>query len=482
MGSVEQKLIAKIMKYFLLILFFYCTLFSIVAQNSMIDGFAPTYKGQKISLYAYADYISNTEIPVAVETINDSGLFNFSFQTSEIKRVVLRCGKQKANMYIEPTHNYKILFPARDTIRFVNPNIEQQVELTFAVTDTTEINSLIIDYNRQFEIFWENNFQYFVQKKSRSRLDTFELQMRKRYAPLNKSYFNSYIDYSMAELDLSTFQSKTGLVKKYLTDKPILYNNYEYMSFLNKFFTHYLYTYASSYNGPALIEQLNEKASYEGCMNVFAGDKILRNDSLRELVLIKGLGELYYCSEFSRKNIVTILEQIASSTKIATHKDIAGNVLHSFSKLQVGAPAPEFSLLDKTGKQINLSDFRGKFVYLDFWATWCTPCLQEMKLIPNLKKKYGDKIVFVSISTDEDTLAVKKFLAKNPKYDWVLLHYGQNKQVKEDYEIKSIPMCFLINPSGNFYQSPALRPSQSIETTFLEITKKRSDLKQSAPK
>lgn len=377
-------------------------------------------------------------------------------------------------MYVEPSRNYKVLFPARDTVRFPNPNIDQSVDLTFAITDTTEINALIIDYNEHFEKFWAENYQYFVQKKSRARLDSFELQMKARYASLNKPYFKSYIAYNIAELDLNTFQSKMELAKKYIIGKPVLYDNYEYMSFFNKFFNRYLQQYALSKNGAALVEQVNDKASYEGCMNVLAGDKYLRNDTIRELALIKGLSELYYSPDFKRENVLSMLEHMASENKKGMHQVIAGNVIRSFSKLQPGAAAPEFSLQDKAGKTINLSDFKSKYVYLDFWATWCTPCLQEMKLIPALKKKYGDNIVFISISIDDDAALMKKFLTKNPKYDWVFLHYGTQKEVKDAYEIKSVPAYFLINAYGNFIQSPALRPTQSIEASFSEIGKKKS--------
>jgi thiol-disulfide isomerase/thioredoxin len=470
--SIIQNLKSKIQNKFLTLLYLCFPLFCL-SQNITISGSAPNYKNQEITLFTHADYISNTEIPVSEQTINDSSGFNFRFSSDDVKRIVLRIGKQKANMYVEPGRTYRIFFPARDTSRFPNPNIEQTIDLEFSVTDTTEMNALVISYNEHFEKFWSENYQYFVQKKSRSRLDSFELQMQATYATLNNPYFKSFITYSIAGMELSTFQSRNELAKKYIIGKPLLYTHYEYMSFFNNFFNRYLYLYTQTKNGPALIRQINEKASYEGCMDIMAGDKYLRNDTIRELVLLKGLSELYYMPEFKRENILSILTRIASSGMLPTHQAIAANIMRSFSKLQPGAKAPAFALKDKKGKIVSLADFKGKYVYLDFWATWCTPCLQEMKLIPELKKKYGDKIVFISISTDQDTLQWKKFLTKNPKYDWVLLHDGLDKQMKENYEIKTLPAYFLINPYGNFAQSPALRPTQSIESTFWEISKKK---------
>src|SRR4051812_37660185 len=101
------------MRYSFCILFIFFTL-SVGAQNISINGFAPNYKSKEITLYTYADYISNIEIPVTTQIVSDSGLFYFSFQSDNIKRVLLRCGKQKANMYVEPGRDYKIYLPARD--------------------------------------------------------------------------------------------------------------------------------------------------------------------------------------------------------------------------------------------------------------------------------------------------------------------------------------------------------------------------------
>ena len=459
-----------------LTLFIFCfAFFHLSAQSVFINGYAPGYKNQEMTLFTYGDFVSNVEIPVATQQVNDSGFFKFRFDTKEIKYILLRAGKQKANMYLEPGREYKIYFPLPDSGRVVNPNVEQKVDLTFAVTDSTELNALIIDYNEQFGKFWTDNYQYFVQKKSRARLDSFELNMLARYAALNNPYFKSYIIYNIAELDLNTFQGKNDLARKYISGKPVLYDSHEYMNFFNKYFNKYLQFFCLGKNGSTLTEAINTKASYESCLEALSIDKLLKSDTLRELVLINGLSQLYYLREFKRANIIRILERISSTSKIEKHQAIAGNVLRSFSKLQPGAPAPAFSLKDKTGKQINLSDFDGKYVYLDFWATWCSPCLQELKLMVELQKKYGDKIVFISITTDEDSTLLKKFLLKNPKYDWLFLQ--GDAHVKADYEIQSIPSYFLINTFGKLEQSPALRPSEMIEATFSELTRKKTVFK-----
>ena len=75
-------------------------------------------------------------------------------------------------------------------------------------------------------------------------------------------------------------------------------------------------------------------------------------------------------------------------------------MLKKFAKTIPKHPAPEFQLKNEKGEIVSLRDFQGKYVYIDFWATWCVPCIKEMTIMPALQEKYGPVIEFVSISID----------------------------------------------------------------------------------
>lgn len=79
---------------------------------------------------------------------------------------------------------------------------------------------------------------------------------------------------------------------------------------------------------------------------------------------------------------------------------------------QIGTQAPDFTV-NAGDKSVTLSQFRGKPVVLNFWATWCPPCVQEMPSMVQLQKQLGDKVVILAVSTDVDGDAYKKFTAKN---------------------------------------------------------------------
>lgn len=110
--------------------------------------------------------------------------------------------------------------------------------------------------------------------------------------------------------------------------------------------------------------------------------------------------------------------------------------------------APPFSLPSLSGKKVSLSDYRGKWVFVNFWATWCGPCVIEMPALNTLFHKFkGDRFDMVAISIDDvDIKAVEKFV-NDLKVDFTVL-YDDKKDVQKAYGIRSVPMTFMINPNG----------------------------------
>jgi peroxiredoxin len=119
---------------------------------------------------------------------------------------------------------------------------------------------------------------------------------------------------------------------------------------------------------------------------------------------------------------------------------------------KIGDMAPAFSLPDTSGHVVNLSDFRGKYVLLDFWATWCGPCLEEMPNVMNARDKYKDKnFTVVGVSLDRpDSKAKWLDMIKQSKYNWTQLSDLSfwNSKPALLYNVNSVPANFLIDPQG----------------------------------
>jgi peroxiredoxin len=114
----------------------------------------------------------------------------------------------------------------------------------------------------------------------------------------------------------------------------------------------------------------------------------------------------------------------------------------------VGKPAPHFELPDLSGKTVRLTDFKGRAVLLNFWATWCGPCTAEMPSLNALAATFKDKgLVVLAVSVDSSTKPVRNFLKKPDATLTVLM--DSDKEVFFDlYAVMGLPTSFLIDGNG----------------------------------
>ena len=125
--------------------------------------------------------------------------------------------------------------------------------------------------------------------------------------------------------------------------------------------------------------------------------------------------------------------------------------LDRFLIVSLGETAPDFTATDLDGKPVKLSDLHGKVVLLDFWATWCGPCVMEMPQIRRAYEKLGKRgnFVVVGISLDDNPDKVRGFL-KQRSFRWLQIVGGPAKEnpIARSYHVEGIPANFLIDRDG----------------------------------
>jgi thiol-disulfide isomerase/thioredoxin len=112
-----------------------------------------------------------------------------------------------------------------------------------------------------------------------------------------------------------------------------------------------------------------------------------------------------------------------------------------------GESAPDFTLVDLEGNQVSLSDFRGKTVFINFWATWCPPCRAEMPEIEAVYQEYKDKgVVVIGVDILEPEDVVRQFVEQGG-YSWTFV-LDISGEVAANYRITAIPTSFFIDREG----------------------------------
>jgi peroxiredoxin len=144
--------------------------------------------------------------------------------------------------------------------------------------------------------------------------------------------------------------------------------------------------------------------------------------------------------------VATLFFRAAGDTAAATR----GNACRTLNPDPVPAAlrnqdAPDFELPDVTGRRWSLRSLRGRPVLLNFWATWCPPCVEEMPSMEDLARNVGDKAVVLAVSVDEDWDTLRRFFPKGTPLSVLL---DQSKALPKRYGTEKYPETYLIGADG----------------------------------
>ena len=178
----------------------------------------------------------------------------------------------------------------------------------------------------------------------------------------------------------------------------------------------------------------------------------LKNKMKTKLLILSVIFTLFSCNKSEQK--IEESAEIEKIDSVAKKQSPESEIPKELIK------APDFSLADINGKRFDLSDFKGKYVYMDIWATWCGPCKVQIPFMKELEKQFHDApIHFVSVSLDklEDKPIWEKMVREN-QMSGVQLFAGREDNFGFDYKIEYIPTFIILDKEGNIMIDRAPAP------------------------
>ncbi len=128
----------------------------------------------------------------------------------------------------------------------------------------------------------------------------------------------------------------------------------------------------------------------------------------------------------------------------------APELSHELTRLETPVPAPDFRLRDMDNNLHSLSDYRGKVVMLNFWATWCPPCRREIPSMESIYQDLGeDGFTVLAVNEFEDSDRVFAFIGQLSLFPSFPILFDSDSKVSQDYQVKGLPTTLLIDQQGN---------------------------------
>ena len=440
------------------------------AQNTL-TGFAPDFVGEKVTLYTFQDYITRSKIVLGEGVVSKvDSTFSITYSTNTTIKGQIEIKHTEASLYLTPNADYSIFFPKSLEIA---GNQSAKSNMYFMQLDTADINYRILQYHEWFDIFIEYHKNEVARGGFLAYLDTFKIYTVNAYKHINDPFFITYVRYDIAEMG-QTFganrrsEQRLETFLDYIEPFPVYYENDRYMKFLTAFYDKEFREYL-----PITEKAIMTAIHYQSptmLMQALKGDIFLANPTLRELMMVDKLGKAYYNEIEYRPNILTILDSVANHAISEVNATVAKNVKKYLTNLEPGYPAPVIHFANTNGDIINWSSYTGKFVYLNFFATWSDQAVKDMAIIAKLVAKFDEDIAFVSVCTDTDSAAYKTYLMDHPDYYWDIFYAGNDEDFLHSFNINTVPNYFLIDQDGFIFAAPALAPSPNGNLEYVEQT------------
>ncbi len=448
-------------------------------QEATVYGKSPEYKGEELIFYTYADYITETEIEIGRCRVQPDGQFKSQLKVLETTFVFCHLGIYRIYFFAEPTKRYELSLPPREDkteAQRLNPFFrETDLQVGILNINLNDINYLI----NAFDLRFNQDFDKIVQEAYKGRevnVDSIINRIEGKFTNSTNPYFVAYRKYRYGLLkQITLYKKSTATSNELFLNRPILYNNPSFMELFNLVYDKYFLFFSRTSKGNAIFDDISHYRSLSRLKTTLATDKILQNDTLMDMVILKSLHDEFFSDNFSRSALLTILDSLYRTTQISEHVIIAENIRNRITKLLPGfVPAP-FTLKDLNGKDVSLEQFKGKYVYLNFCTTTSYTCLKEFVQLEKISKLYKKHLEVVTISADDNVDDMKKFLEKS-KYSWTFLHFGNRPEILKDYDIKVYPTYFLIGPDKKLILSPAPSPTEGFERRMFQILRSKGEI------
>lgn len=454
------------------------------AQNNNsthIEGTADFAKNTLIEFQIYTDYITGNKQTIASAILDSNGRFNVELKIAYTQPVQIYIHNAVAEFFVESGKNYQFrLLMDKNYAQLLDPaSYNRYIQIVPLKMDTSDINYKINRLEQVVSVFVREHERLLLETKDSYQYDSLKnrLFIRLSIDTAREDFYNIYATYLWATIDMMMYDKDMNMFYDHYFNREIIeYTHPMFMMMFNNFYENYIHK--SPYIAPGKIwEIINRNPEYLPLFNELGKDRNLINERIREMVILKMLGELYEEEDYSKDNIIYLIEGIQYYSKFPEHQEMAKQLIIKLKKENRQKTLSDMIAKTKNG---NMSDFvskKGKYVYVQFYNVNCEECIRDMMIMKKLYQIYKDSIDFISVSLDNDMGTFIKFTETYSDFNWDFWNFNGNYHFLRMLEVNALPRSILLNRDGAIELYEAPDPSRNLQG-FLEILFPEKEIKQ----
>lgn len=439
------------------------------AQHTIIKGASNDYSAEKLKFYISTNPIIKSSTLVGESVITGRNKFRAKLNISKTQQVWFDYGIFRCFFYAEPGKKYHIQLPEfkprtahQKRTPFFQP---ERVHLKINNGDTTQLNNIIWNFERDFSVELNKVIRPLVEQRSTTHMKQLQKFVSDNIKQGGITYFHFYLHYKLGYIEiLRDTRSARKVLTKYFQSDKLQLNIPVANSLFQAIANNFLLEIPNNVK-PQLYKSIGKKNLKS--IHAIAQSLVGLSNPYTELLLLKSFYDSFHRKDLSPK-LMEELIQLQTQSGNSTISQLATSALEKINYLRPGTVAPTFNLMNQKGQYINSQSLYGKFIYLNFMRSDDYASRQYLKILKQYNNRFNKHLQIVSVAV-QDTFQKAVDYFNESDYNWKLLRGATSTKIKQKYNVVSFPTFYLIDPDGNLLLSPAPSPAESFDKQFTQI-------------
>lgn len=454
-----------------LLLALFCSLNANSAETKL-SGTAKDYAGKKLRLATYTDKIINNTETIAETMVDTAGNFSFSIQINEVTEAFIPMDVYNGFVFMEPGKSYEVTLPT-----YRERTLPMKLDPYFSPSDYLlqakefqkgELNFQLMEFEEAFDFYSMKHITFGAEIDS---VQASIADLRRIFIDLDDDFQFQFKEYRyLLLLSIAPKTNQDSIILQFNKVGADV-RNPAFWDLFNNLFDDFVSRRRDDVEISALFDKIIETENAKMFFALLSNQYGLTDSNLKELVGIKILYDLCNNDLYDKVKLVGMMRKLGGGILSDNNRELLAQVILQTSIGLNGTPAPDLEGIDAKGKGHKLSEWRGKYIYLNFCNARIDQTHKDLTVLSRFKDQYRDRLEIVNIFLYDEIDRIK-LLEANFRNKMVFINANDPDGVKKAFGLKNIPSFMLIDREGNFLLSKGAEPSDELRMIMDQILKK----------